>query len=295
MPQRTNAFQRIVTLLHATLGSTASVVESAMLKDKVTQEEREIDILITTNAANYRVAIGVEVVSWSRPAGTPWVERMRAKRDNLEIDKLILVSQSGFTRPAIEKARFYNIETLTVESAYATDWSLLAKLESTGVFEVTTLKYDCAVICAFEDGSKEKIEAPLNSTFPVGDRPLTLDEFVRKLVNRPEFRDALHPHIKGAGEHEFWFSYTEPNGLWKIEHNGRAGQVQELRVGLKVLRTESTVSYASGKFQEAPFLAGVSVPASPPLQFVLAKRPDGSVGGYLVDKDGVRKLTESSK
>ena len=135
MPQRTNAFQRIVTLLNATLGGQASVVESAMLRDKVTQEDREVDVLITICAANYSVAIGVEVVSWSRPAGTPWVERMRAKHDNLQIDKLILVSQSGFTRPAIEKARFYGIETLTVERACATDWPLLATLESTGVHQ----------------------------------------------------------------------------------------------------------------------------------------------------------------
>lgn len=296
MPQRTNAFQRIVTLLHASLAGKATVVESEMLTDKVTKEKREVDVLITTNAANYKVVIGIEVVSWGRPAGTPWVEKMRAKHDNLETDKLILVSESGFTKPALDKARFYDIETLTVEKACATDWPLLASLESTGVFEVTTLKYDCVIACTFDDGTKEQIEVPLNATFPSDGRQLTLDEFVRKLLDQAEFRDALYPHIKGAGEHDFWLAYTNgANGLWRIEHKGRSGQVQELRIGLKVVRSESTVSITGGKFQEAAFFAGISTNGSEPLQFVLTKHLDKAIGGYLVDKEGTRTLSFSKR
>lgn len=291
MPKRTNAFQRLVTLLNATLAGHGHVVESAMLQDKVTHEDREVDILITAPAANYKVAIGIEVVSWSRPAGTPWIEHMRAKHDNLEIDKLILVSESGFTKPALVKARFYGIETLTVERALATDWSLLALLESTGIFEVTTLKYDCALICAFEDGAKERIVAPLDATFSIGGQAMTLDAFVRELVDQTEFRNALYPHIKDPGEHSFWLAYREPQGLWNINHEGRAGQVQELRVNLRVLRSESPVQIASGKYTDAPFITGISQPGTPTLQFVLVRKVDGTVSGVLVDKDGVRQLS----
>ncbi|MBI5429155.1 MAG: restriction endonuclease [Nitrosomonadales bacterium] len=262
-----------------------------MLRDKVTQENREVDVLVTARTANYKVAIGIEVVSWSRPAGTPWVERMRAKHDNLEIDKLILVSQSGFTKPAIVKASFYGIETLTVERAIATDWPLLASLESNGVFAVTTLRYDCTFVCAFEDGTKEQIEAPLQSTISYGDQTLTLDEFVRKLVDRAEFRDALYPHIKGAGEHSFSLAYTEPDGLWKIVNNGRSGQVEELRIGLRVLHSKTPVQLASGMYTEVPFVAGISQPETPPLQFVLAKKADGAVSGVLIDREGIRSLS----
>lgn len=291
MPQRTDPFQRMIALLNATLAGQASVVESAMLRDQVTQEEREVDVLITTKVANYKIAMGIEVVSAGRPAGTPWVERMRAKHDNLAIDKLILVSKSGFTKPAIEKARFYGIETLTVQQAAETEWPLLAKLESNGVFEVTTLKYDCAVVCLFDDGTKERIEAPLHATFPVGNTTESLDDFVRRLVCQQKFRDALYPHIEGVGEHEFWLSYTEPRGLWRIEHNGRSGQVEELRIGLKVLRRDSPVKMASGRYTNAPFVAGASTPGAPALQFVLVKNSDGSVSGRLVDREGIRTLS----
>ena len=199
MPQRTNACQRIVTLLNATLAGHASVTESAMVRDKVTREGREVDVLITTRAANYNVAMGIEVVAWNRPAGTPWVKKMRAKHDNLEIDKVILISKSGFTKPALAKARFYNSECLTLEAACATDWPIIARLESQGVFKATNLKYDCAIICDFGDGKAEQIEAPLHASFSSAGRNITLDEFVRTIINQPEFRDALYPHIKGAG------------------------------------------------------------------------------------------------
>ena len=291
MPQRTNAFQRIVTLIHGTLAGQAKVVESAMLRDKVTTEEREVDILITTQAANYNVVIGIEVVSWSRPAGTPWVEKMLAKHNNLEVNKLILISESGFTRPAIKKAKFYGIETLTLENACAIDWNLLAALDSTGVFAVITFNYNCTFLCNFDDGSEAEIDAPLNTSFTAREKHSTLNELVRDIVDGSEFFDLISPHLKGAGENEFYLEYTEPNDLLKIDCNGRLGQVHTLRIYLRILKTETPVHVSQGKYQQSPFFAGLSSQVSSPLQFVVAKKPDGSVGGLLVDKEGVRTLS----
>lgn len=291
MPARTNAFQRIVALLNAALAEQCTVVESAMLRDKVTNEEREVDILLTTKAGTYQFSIGIEVVSWARRAGTPWVERMLAKHENLPVDKLVLVSKSGFTKPALKKAKFYGIEALTVESALSIDWDLVANLAGKGIFEVTTLKYDCSFVCVFEDGSREKIDAPLNTNVPSEIGTKTLNEFVRLLIEREEFRSALYPHIKPSGsQQEFWFSYTHPNGLWQLEHEGKRGQVEELRVGLLVTNRQSPVELVVSKFFGAPFVAGISEPGTPTLQFVLVKMPDGKISGKLVDQEGVRSL-----
>ncbi len=109
-----------------------------MLRDKITGEEREVDIVIQSRAGTYDVAIGIEVVGWSRPAGTPWIERMRAKHANLPVDKLILVSESGFAKPAIKKAAFYNIETLQIEEAMATVGRFFLRC-GCGVFETVTM------------------------------------------------------------------------------------------------------------------------------------------------------------
>lgn len=291
MPPRTNAFQRLIALLTATLSGHAKVTESAMLEDKVTQEKREVDVLVTTTAATYQVNLAIEVVSWGRPADVPWVEKMRSKHENLLTDKLILVSESGFSSAAKRKATFYGIETLTVEEACEADWPLVAKLEETGVFEVTTMNFQVAGIHRYDTGQTEQLSIPTQTvvTMPVG--LLTIDTFVRTLLERDDVRDVIRTNLTGQHEHEFWLSYTEPKGLWRFDNDGKAGQVVELRIGLKVLHTSSPVRFASGKFREVPFVSGVSTVAKDPLQFALAKNPDGSSSGYLIDASGIRKLT----
>ncbi len=293
MPQRTNRFQRLVALINATLASQSHLTESAMLRDTVTGEEREVDVLIRTRAANYEVAIGIEVVGLSRPAGTPWVEKMRGKHENLPIDKLILVSETGFSAPAIKKARFYNIETLTIEEALGADWPLLSKLESNGVFELTTINYKCSFVLLFEDGTLDQVDAPLNTEVTAGGATISLEQDVRTLLDQQAFRDALYPHINGAGEHDFWISYTLPAPLDEVSHKGRKAKISELRIGLKVVQRQSPVSLATGKYQLIPFVSGTAKDDAKPLQFVLAKKPDGKVSGYLVDGASIHTLTSN--
>lgn len=290
MPARTNAFQRLVTLLTATLAGQATVVESAMLVDRVNGEEREVDVLITTSAADYRISLGIEVVAWTRPADTPWVEKMRAKHENLTTDKLILVSESGFSGPAVRKAEFYGIETLTIEEACEADWPLIARLEQTGVFEVTTMDFDVAAVCKLTDGTLEQLPVPLQASFPTDAGPMTMDTFARLLLGRDEVRGTVRDNLTGNHEQDFWLSYTEQNGLWSFDNEGKAGQIIELRIGLRVQQTASPVRFASGKFRSIPFVSGTSVEASAPLQFVLARRPDGSTNGYLLDASGIRSM-----
>ena len=168
MPRRTNAFQRLVTLLTATLAGRAQVTESAMLTDRVNGEQREVDILVTALAGGYTVQLGIEVISWTRPADTPWIEKMRAKHDNLPTDKLVLVSESGFYEPARRKAEFYGIEVLTLEEANEADWPLIATLTATGAFEVMTISFEWRVFCKRTMTPESRFQFPLK---PLSRRP----------------------------------------------------------------------------------------------------------------------------
>ena len=154
MPKRSNQFQRLVLLINRCLAGNAQVIESAMLKDKITGESREVDVLISTDLSVYKVDIAVEVVARARKADATWVESMYAKHSDLPTDKLILVSEKGFYIPALEKAKFYGIETVTIESALAADWKMAIELTTTGIFELTNFKYKCAVIYEFSDGNR---------------------------------------------------------------------------------------------------------------------------------------------
>lgn len=262
-----------------------------MLADRVTGESREVDVLLVATTATYEVNLGIEVVSWARPADTPWVEKMRAKHDNLPTDKLILVSERGFSGPAKRKAAFYGIETLTVEEACEADWPLIAALEETGVFEVMTINFNVAAVCKLDDGSLEQLVVSSQSCLPTPSGSMTMDTFVRALLDREDLREVVRKNLTGGHEYDFWLSYTVPNGLWRLDSEGKSGQVIELRIGLKVLQTASPVRFGSGKFRSVPFVSATSTVTTQPLQFVLARNPDGSSQGYLIDANGVRTLS----
>src|SRR6185503_6978270 len=96
MPQRSNAFQQLITLLHQQLDDRAVVTESKMLRDQRTGDNREVDIVIDARSGGYPITIGVECIDHKRKASVEWVERMWAKHQDLHTDKIVLVSRSGF-------------------------------------------------------------------------------------------------------------------------------------------------------------------------------------------------------
>jgi len=294
MPKRSNRFQRLVTMLTATLAGKAKVTESAMLEDKVTNELREVDVLLELVAATYPISLGIEVISWARKADVTWVEKMRAKHENLSTNKLILVSESGFSDQAKKKAKFYEIDTLEIEDACGTDWDLLASLESVGTFIVTSINYSVKAVCKFENGLLEQLPISLNASFPTNRGHLSMDEMVREMLSNQEVIESLRANLKSEQEHDFWAKYTENNGLWDIEHCGSIGKIQELRIGLKVKESCSPVKFASGKFRSTPFVSGESLSGTDNLQFALARTQNGLIEGYLIDNSGIRPLNGNS-
>jgi hypothetical protein len=86
------------------MAADATVEESAMLTDRVTGQEREVDVVIRGNTGGHAIVVGVEATSKGRPATVEWVEQMVGKHANLPTDKLVLVAEAGFTATARERA-----------------------------------------------------------------------------------------------------------------------------------------------------------------------------------------------
>jgi hypothetical protein len=86
------------------MAGDAVIEESAMLRHKVTGEQREVDVMISSEVAGHDVVVAVEATSTARPADAGWVERMLGKHRDLPTDKLVLVSEAGFKRQAKEIA-----------------------------------------------------------------------------------------------------------------------------------------------------------------------------------------------
>ena len=59
MPKRTNLFQETVAIIQAHVAD-GTVTESAILVDRLTGREAEVDVLIETEASGYPLTIAVE-------------------------------------------------------------------------------------------------------------------------------------------------------------------------------------------------------------------------------------------
>lgn len=219
MPKRSNQFQRLVTLINGCLHESGKVVESALLAEKTSGAEREVDVLISIEIADYTVNISFEVRDRARKADISWIEEMHAKHEHLPTDKLVLVSRSGFTRPALDKAGFYGMEAITFEEAFETDWELATRMTSTGVFTVTTINYKCSAVCDHPDGKKTFSPAKRSTTvfLPYRETPTDFDQMVQYFLFEPRIKKILYEQLENTSERTFWFEYAPQPGTYVLD------------------------------------------------------------------------------
>lgn len=123
MPKRHNVFQDLMASIHQQLAAPCRMVESEMLQDAVSGQTREVDLVIRSTIADYELVISVECTDKKRPVSVVWVEQMCAKHRDLPTHKLVLISKSGFSKAAIEKAHVLGAEPSTLEGARQVNWA----------------------------------------------------------------------------------------------------------------------------------------------------------------------------
>lgn len=107
----------LVAALEDTIGSLDGVqVESpAHLKDRDTDQFREVDVAIRFKHGTHEVLIVMECRDRAAPSDVTWIEQIRTKCSSVGADRIVAVSASGFTKPALQKAKRYRIETRSIE------------------------------------------------------------------------------------------------------------------------------------------------------------------------------------
>ncbi|MGE3686619.1 MAG: restriction endonuclease [Acidimicrobiia bacterium] len=101
MPQRTNLQQAVIYYVKRHYAPPdVEVTESKMLRDSESNEDREVDVVMEGMVGDERLTISIEVKADRRRAGTPWIDSMIGKHQRMPTSKLVLVSWSGFSRPA---------------------------------------------------------------------------------------------------------------------------------------------------------------------------------------------------
>lgn len=123
MPKRTNQFQQLIYLIQDQLQDDAVVTESKMLKDNMTDELVEVDIVVEFTKGAIPIVIGFECTARTKPADRTWANAMVGKHKTLPTDKVVLASKSGFTRGARKFARATDCEIVTLEQAEGVNWT----------------------------------------------------------------------------------------------------------------------------------------------------------------------------
>ena len=247
MPKRSNAFQNLLHVIYRQLAGDAIVTESRMLIDRVTGEQREVDIVVESNLASHGITIGVECMAKNRRACVEWVERMRGKHKDLPTDKLILVSQSGFYKTALRKAQFYRIETMSLGDAMKTDWTKTVRRSSEMTFEYYDNK---AIYSLYLRGSDNEIFAcgPPNEwvvSFDDGTEA-TINQFVNTIIASDEVRANVLRILDAGGGPRILIQYARERA-WSIrDEGGSSREIVGLQITLETGKETTSITLKHG-------------------------------------------------
>lgn len=115
MARQGRSMELLIEMLEkANSGNDIQIISPGYLKDKLTNENREVDILLLTEVGTSTVRIAIECRDRKARQDTTWIEQIDSKYRYLEVNKVITVSSNGFTKPALKKAGILNIETRTI-------------------------------------------------------------------------------------------------------------------------------------------------------------------------------------
>jgi hypothetical protein len=123
MAKKGKLFEDLVYTISKCLHERAEVVLDDRLPDKDTGRKRQIDISVCLKDGPAEFLAIIEARDRSRPVGVEYIEQVESKRKSVCADKAVVVSNKGFYKNALEKARSYRIYTLTLKEARENDWS----------------------------------------------------------------------------------------------------------------------------------------------------------------------------
>ncbi|APH38226.1 restriction endonuclease [Methanohalophilus halophilus] len=112
MARKGKELEETVSLLHKILTKDEYEITSPdFLIDKITGQQREVDISIKANIGSIPLTIIIECRDRNTKQDSMWIEQLATKCQNLNVQKVIAVSSNDFTEPAKTTAKHYGIET----------------------------------------------------------------------------------------------------------------------------------------------------------------------------------------
>lgn len=110
MPKRTNDFQQLVREIQRALnGTSATVEESAMVRNPASDSLEEIDILVTFSQGEMEFRVGFSCRDHGRRGDKDWIRHLAKQREEMGLSRMVAVHSSGFSKQTRKLAVTENI------------------------------------------------------------------------------------------------------------------------------------------------------------------------------------------
>lgn len=234
MPQRTNEFQDLVTIVERAFnGPNAEITPSAMATNAL-GFKKEIDVLVTFKQGPRKIQMAVEARDHARNQQVAWIHQMHGEYTQLpDIKIVVAVSSSPFSEQAIAAAKSYGIELRTFAELKDTDWTKVKGSIRPDEYFETGVRTKFLWSHKFVDKDMkrdpkdtDRVVSPstgLDSSYKEFQRSV-IDEFHDQLKNNPAFQD---PRF-------FLAPFTMQKPLADTYHVNRRGGRKQL-VGMMIL------------------------------------------------------------
>lgn len=198
-------FERLVALLESHLTSQGAIIRSPdYIPDKITGELREVDISVRYQVGSVPILITFECRKRKAIQDTTWIEQLAQKREDLlGVTATVAVSSRRFTKPAVKKALFHNIEIRSlyeISEDAIKDWAeALNIIAVSGKFRMGRLGLRFRGIPIDQSPS---LTEEIKQEYSKGDVEY---KFIRRLKDNEmiSIADLLREHEQKSGNHLF--------------------------------------------------------------------------------------------
>lgn len=251
-----------------------------MLPNASTGKLREVDIVIEGKINDVNIVISFECCNSTRKAGSPWVENMIGKHRKLPTYRLILVSGSGFSAPALDSiSAEKNVEAATFEEASAVDWGEFSKrltelrfggfesapvglsvkwLESPGPTPHGPVLDDETVFRRITDGVETNCyKLALAYMNDARIRKPIMDRYYAQLKSGELKKPAGKESFTASGNYEFTVKWKESEIEWELMSPTGCLRVISIIVRVKLDITDSPLDLSFNSFMGSKVAHGV--------------------------------------
>lgn len=275
MPKRSNIFQRLVKLLYDRLDENWVVNESEMLCNRLTGEDREVDIVLRYKLGAHEVVVSIECTGIKRPASSTWVEGMAKKHEFLATSKLVLWSANGFYKPALTTAEKLGIETVSQNENIDVEWATISKIFKNGFLKVVHSSFKFFIDVVETNGKKDRLEGPHNFIFKIKDKGIyfTILQLRQYIMGIQDIGTVLLDHASEDKE-DFWMQIEPPFECQVQKENGEWVDPFRIGFGIKAKAEETKTNSKTVQYQNTVSTLAVGKLKSGTLELFLEEKPD---------------------